>query len=120
MHSHLLHDVGTMDFDCLLQSAQLAGDLFVQFASNDVFEHFPLTSRERKKARADFVKFSLLSSKGSVFLNRRTNGCDQPIRSYFSFSLTSANAFAANSKSSRECAADTCVRTRAVPCGTTG
>ena len=41
-------------------------------------------------------------------------------RLYFSSSFVSANAFTANSKSSRECAADTCVRTRAVPCGTTG
>src|SRR5436190_20797271 len=39
---------------------------------------------------------------------------------YFNSSFTSAKAFTANSKSSRECAADTCVRTRAVPCGTTG
>ena len=40
LHSHLLHHVGTMDFDRLLDGAQLAGNLFVQFASNDVFEHF--------------------------------------------------------------------------------
>jgi len=40
--------------------------------------------------------------------------------SYFSSSFTSANALTANSKSSRECAAETCVRTRAVPIGTTG
>jgi len=40
--------------------------------------------------------------------------------SYFSSSFTSANAFVANSKSSRECAAETCVRTRALPCGTIG
>ena len=40
--------------------------------------------------------------------------------SYFSSSFTSAKAFTANSRSSRECAAETCVRTRAVPCGTTG
>ena len=39
---------------------------------------------------------------------------------YFSSSFTSAKALTANSRSSRECAADTCVRTRAVPCGTTG
>src|SRR6266700_3700434 len=40
--------------------------------------------------------------------------------SYFSSSFVSAKALTANSKSSRECAALTCVRTRAVPCGTTG
>ena len=39
---------------------------------------------------------------------------------YFSSWSTSAKALTANSKSSRECAAETCVRTRAVPCGTTG
>src|SRR5260370_5572102 len=48
LHSHLLHHVGTMDFDRLLDGAQLAGNLFVQFASNDVFEHFPLTRCERR------------------------------------------------------------------------
>src|SRR4029077_132140 len=39
---------------------------------------------------------------------------------YFNSWFTSAKALTANSKSSRECAADTCVRIRAVPCGTTG
>src|SRR4029077_4002548 len=38
----------------------------------------------------------------------------------FSSSFVSAKALTANSKSSRECAAETWVRTRAVPCGTTG
>jgi len=45
---------------------------------------------------------------------------DQLLRSYFNSSFTSANTLVANSRSSRECAAETCVRTRAVPCGTTG
>ena len=40
--------------------------------------------------------------------------------SYFSSSFTSPKAFTANSRSSREWAAETCVRTRAVPWGTTG
>jgi len=48
---------------------------------------------------------------------RSQHGC---LYSYFSSSFTSANALTANSKSSRECAAETCVRTRAVPIGTTG
>ena len=48
---------------------------------------------------------------------RSPHGC---LYSYFSSSFTSANALTANSKSSRECAAETCVRTRAVPIGTTG
>jgi hypothetical protein len=38
--------------------------------------------------------------------------------SYLSSSFTAAKALTANSKSSRKCAADTCVRMRAVPCGT--
>ena len=77
MHSHLLHHVGTMDFDRLLGGAELAGNLFVQFASNDIFEHFPLTRCKRGQARADFGKFGLLLPKGAVFLNRHTNGCKQ-------------------------------------------
>ena len=39
---------------------------------------------------------------------------------YLSSSFTSAKAFTAKSRSSREFAADTCVRIRAVPCATTG
>jgi len=66
-----------MDFDRLLDSAEVAGDLFVQFAGDDIFEHFPLTRCERGQARVDFGKFGLLVSKGAVFLNRRANGCKQ-------------------------------------------
>jgi hypothetical protein len=44
----------------------------------------------------------------------------RPFTRYFNSSFTSAKALTANSKSSREWAAETCVRTRAVPCGTTG
>ncbi len=48
--------------------------------------------------------------------------CVRATRANYPFSslFVSANAFTANSKSCRECAAETCVRTRAVPCGTTG
>src|SRR6476619_2476334 len=66
-----------MDFDRLLDGAQLSGNLFVQFASNDVLEHFAFAGRERGQTRADFEKFRLLSTKGVVFLNRYTNGCKQ-------------------------------------------
>ena len=66
-----------MDFDRLLGSAQVAGNLFVQFASDHIFEHFPLTWCERGQARADFGKFGLLPPKGAVFLNRHTNRCKQ-------------------------------------------
>src|SRR4051812_1411804 len=40
-------------------------------------------------------------------------------RRHFNSLCVSAKALTANSRSSRECAAETCVRTRAVPCGTT-
>src|SRR5207237_902547 len=43
-----------------------------------------------------------------------------PLYRYFNSSFTSAKAFTANSESSRECAAETCVRLRAVPCGSNG
>ena len=66
-----------MDFDRLLDCAEVIGDLFVQFAGDDIFEHFPLTRRERGQARADFRKFGLLAPKSAVFLNRHTNGCKQ-------------------------------------------
>ena len=66
-----------MDFDRLLGSAQVAGNLFVQFASDHIFKHFPLRWCERGQARADFGKFGLLPPKGAVFLNRHTNRCKQ-------------------------------------------
>src|SRR5436190_8616145 len=66
-----------MDFDRLFDGAEVAGNLFVQFASDDVFEDFPLTRCERSQAGTDFGEFSLLPPKGAVFLNRPTNGCKQ-------------------------------------------
>jgi hypothetical protein len=57
---------------------------------------------------------------GIVFEEADPPFADATVYRYFNSSFTSAKAFTANSKSSRECAADTCVRTRAVPCGTTG
>jgi hypothetical protein len=63
-----------MGFDCLFDGADLAGNLFVQFASNNMFEHFALTRCERGQVRPDFGKFGLLLPKRAVFLNGRTNG----------------------------------------------
>jgi len=57
---------------------------------------------------------------GIVFGEADPPFADATVYRYFNSSLVSAKAFTANSKSSRECAADTCVRIRAVPCGTTG
>ena len=66
-----------MDFDRLFDGAEIAGNLFVQFASDDIFEHFPFTRCERGQAGADFGKLSLLQSKGAVLLNRRSNSSKQ-------------------------------------------
>ena len=77
MHSHFLHNVATMDFDRRLGSAKLGGNLFVQFTSDNKFEHLLLARCERGQARADFGKFGLLLPTGAVFLNRRANGCKQ-------------------------------------------
>jgi len=66
-----------MDFDRLLDGAKVAGNLFVQFASDDMFEHFPLTRCERGQVRANFGKVGLPPPKGAVFLNGHTNGCKQ-------------------------------------------
>jgi len=57
---------------------------------------------------------------GIVFGEADPPFADATVYRYFNSSFASAKAFTANSKSSRECAADTCVRMRAVPCGTTG
>src|SRR5262245_41785413 len=77
MDFHLLHYMGTMDFDRLLHSAEFTGNLFVQFAGDDVFEHFALTRCQRGQARADLGKFSLLSMKGAILLNCHTNSCEK-------------------------------------------
>ena len=73
-HPHLLDHPGTMGFDRLLDSAKVGGNLFVQFTTNDIFEHFPLTRCKCGQARADFGEFGLLLPTGAVFLNRHTNG----------------------------------------------
>src|SRR5207237_5358537 len=66
--------------------------------------------------------FYLRDSADFILRLRRSRSAfvGMPLYRYFNSSFTSAKAFTANSKSSRECAADTCVRIRAVPCGTTG
>ena len=74
---HLLHHVGAMKFDRLLSGAEVAGNLFVQFASNDIFKHFAFTWCKRVQARTDFCKFGMLLPKRAVFLNGHTNGCKQ-------------------------------------------
>jgi len=66
-----------MNFDRLFDSAEVAGNLFVQFASYNVFEHFPLARCERGQARLDFGKLCLLMSESAVLLNRRMNRCKQ-------------------------------------------
>ena len=66
-----------MDFHRLLDSAEVVGDLFVQFAGDDIFEHFALARCERGQARADFGKFGLVASQGAIFLNCHTNSCKQ-------------------------------------------
>ena len=62
----------------------------------------------------------LAIANGIVFGEADPPFADATVYRYFNSSFTSAKALTANSRSSRECAADTCVRTRAVPCGTTG
>jgi len=43
-----------MGFDGLFDGAELAGNLFVQFASNDIVEQFVLTRCKCGQARPDF------------------------------------------------------------------
>src|ERR1043166_709862 len=66
-----------MDFDRLLDGAEVAGNLFVQFASDDIIEHFAFTRCERGQALANFGKLALLPAKREVFLKRRMNGYKQ-------------------------------------------
>jgi hypothetical protein len=66
-----------MNFDRLLSSAEVVGNLFVQFASDDVFEHFAFTRCKRGQARG-FPKVRPAPADGrAVFVNRHTNGCKQ-------------------------------------------
>jgi hypothetical protein len=66
-----------MDFDRLFNRAKVAGNLFVQFAGDDVVEHFALTRCEGDQARADFGKFGLFLPNGAILLNCRSDGCEQ-------------------------------------------
>jgi hypothetical protein len=57
-----------MDFNRLLGGAKVGGNLSVQFASDDMFEHFALTRCERGQAGAEFGKFDLLPNFHETFL----------------------------------------------------
>jgi hypothetical protein len=65
-----------MDFDGLLGCAKVGGNLSVQFASDDMFEHFPLARCERGQARAEFGKFALLPNFHQTFFIRRAEFCE--------------------------------------------
>jgi hypothetical protein len=57
-----------MDFDGLLGGAKVGRNLSVQFASDDMFEHFPLTRCERGQAGAKFGKSDLVPNFHETFL----------------------------------------------------
>src|SRR6266487_1039343 len=66
-----------MYFDCLLSGAQVRGDLFVQLAGYDVFEHFTFARCERGEARTNLGKFGLLPARDAIPFDRSANGCEQ-------------------------------------------
>ena len=66
-----------MHFDCRFSDAQVTGNLFVQLAGDDMFEHFPLARCERVETRADFGKLGLFPASDSVSFNRGVNGRKQ-------------------------------------------
>jgi hypothetical protein len=57
-----------MDFDGLLSGAKVGSNLSVQFASDDMFKHFPLTRCERGQAGAEFEKIGLFPNFHETFL----------------------------------------------------
>src|SRR5439155_6912836 len=56
---------------------EVTGNLFVQFAGNDMLEHFPFARRERVEPSADCGKLGLLLASDSVSFNSRANRCEQ-------------------------------------------
>jgi hypothetical protein len=75
-HPDLLHHVGTMDFDGLLGGTKVGGNLSVQFASDDMFKHFPLTRCERGQAGAEFEKIGLFPNFHETFLLGAPEFCE--------------------------------------------
>ena len=57
--------------------AQFTGNLFIQLAGDDMFEHFPLARCERVETRADSGKLGLFPPGDSVSFNRGVNGRKQ-------------------------------------------
>ena len=66
-----------MRFHCPLSDAKVTGDLFVQFAADNVFEHLPFAWCEGSKTRTNFGNLSLLLTRHAIFFNCRANGAKQ-------------------------------------------
>src|SRR5438874_7524660 len=63
-----------MHFDCRFSNAQVTGNLFIQLAGDDMFEHFPLARCEGVETRADFGKPGLFSTGDSISFDGCANG----------------------------------------------
>src|SRR6266487_3194802 len=66
-----------MRFHCPLSDAKVTGDLFVQFAADNVLEHLPFAWCEGSKTRTNFGNLSLLLTRHAIFSNCRANGAKQ-------------------------------------------
>src|SRR5438093_5305212 len=74
LYLHFRHDAGAMHFDCRFSNAQVTGNLFIQLAGDDMFEHFPLARCEGVETGADFGKPGLFSTDDSISFDGCANG----------------------------------------------
>jgi len=66
-----------MHFNCRFSDAQVTRNLFVQFAGDNLLEHFPLARRKRVETGADLGKFGLFQASDSVSFNGCAHRCEQ-------------------------------------------
>src|SRR5438132_8969859 len=77
LYLHFRHDAGAMHFDCRFSNAQVTGNLFIQLAGDDMFEHFALARCEGVETRADFGKPGLFSTGDSISFDGCANGREE-------------------------------------------
>src|SRR5215472_13736480 len=82
VHFHFFHHTGAMRFDCPLSDTKFTSDLFVQFATDDVFEHFPLPWGEGSKTRTKFGNMTPCLTRNAIFFHCRANGAKQTLVIY--------------------------------------
>src|SRR5437867_10070024 len=74
---HLVHDPATVNLDGLLRGPEVEGDLLVQQAGHNQFEHLPLAARQRIEAALDDEPFGALRAGLASARQRASDGAQQ-------------------------------------------